>query len=358
MDDIELEDIVDPHAHWRGFGGRAESVVPFSSFYCAYALGMPNNPALRTGEQTMDYNDGVSHIALRAGHDCTFIPCMLITDETTPDMIVDASARGVKVGKAYASSKDGKSVSTAEEGSKRPEGVSDFKAKADVWDTMQQLRMRLALHGEVPSAFVLDREKAFLPTLVWLAETFLDLKISDEHITTAAAVVAIGLLRDGVVGTITAHHIFDHLGFILGDKLNPHGYCKPVHKRPEDLAALIKAAVSLNPKFFFGSDTAPRPVEDKECAHGCAGAFTAPHAIEMVATVFSGATQMSEEELRPQLQHFLSDAAREHYELPPKGKRMRLVQKAQTVPASYEFGSSTVIPYRAGETLPYTLVAA
>ena len=51
-------------------------------------------------------------------------------------------------------------------------------------------------------------------------------------------------------------------------------------KSPDDRLALIRAAVDSSSKFFFGSDSAPRPIQSKtakECA--AAGCFTQPYVI-------------------------------------------------------------------------------
>ena len=42
--------------------------------------------------------------------------------------------------------------------------------------------------------------------------------------------------------------------------LRPHNYCLPVLKREEHRAAVLEAAVSGNPRFFLGTDSAPHPV--------------------------------------------------------------------------------------------------
>ena len=42
---------------------------------------------------------------------------------------------------------------------------------------------------------------------------------------------------------------------IFAGGLNPHMYCLPVAKREEDRQAIRKAAVSGDPRFFFGSDS-------------------------------------------------------------------------------------------------------
>ena len=57
-------------------------------------------------------------------------------------------------------------------------------------------------------------------------------------------------------------------------------------KRKADLLAVRKAAISGDPRFFFGSDSAPHRMIDKEKAGGAAGIFNIPFAISCIAQVF------------------------------------------------------------------------
>ena len=51
-------------------------------------------------------------------------------------------------------------------------------------------------------------------------------------------------------------------------------------KTPDDRLALIKAAVDGSSKFFFGSDSAPHPIQSKtEKEFAAAGCFTQPYVI-------------------------------------------------------------------------------
>ena len=80
-----------------------------------------------------------------------------------------------------------------------------------------------------------------------------------------------------VRGTITAHHLW---GTIEDAERDVFNLCKPIMKTPDDRLALIRAAVDGSSKFFFGSDSAPHPIEsktEKECA--AAGCFTQPYVI-------------------------------------------------------------------------------
>ena len=64
---------------------------------------------------------------------------------------------------------------------------------------------------------------------------------------------------------------------------DPFCFCKPVAKTPADRDALLRAAASGNPKFFFGSDSAPHPLEAKRGGDKiAAGVFTQPYTAQLV----------------------------------------------------------------------------
>ena len=75
------------------------------------------------------------------------------------------------------------------------------------------------------------------------------------------------------------------MGFSKGG-IRPHYYCLPVLKRETHRQALVKAATSGSPRFFLGTDSAPHAKGLKEHACGCAGCYTAMHAMELYAQAF------------------------------------------------------------------------
>jgi dihydroorotase len=87
---------------------------------------------------------------------------------------------------------------------------------------------------------------------------------------------------------------------LLGDKLQPHLFCKPVLKNDEDRTALRGAATSGKKCFFLGSDSAPWSKDKKECASGCAGVWNAPVLIPVMFEIFE------EMESLPLLENFTS----------------------------------------------------
>ena len=58
-------------------------------------------------------------------------------------------------------------------------------------------------------------------------------------------------------------HLMLTLDDVIGGKMQPHLFCKPIAKRVEDKEALCELAFSGFEKLMFGSDSAPHPQSEK-----------------------------------------------------------------------------------------------
>jgi dihydroorotase len=220
-------------------------------------------------------------------------------------------------------------------------------------EKMEELGLALLVHGEStdPEIDVFDREHAFLedvlgPTL----ERFPRLKVVLEHITTREAVQFVEVTGDNVGATITAHHLLLNRNALFLGGIRPHHYCLPVLKRETHREALVEAAISGNPKFFLGTDSAPHPRKAKEAACGCAGIYTAHAAIELYAAAFEEAGALDK------LEGFASEFGARFYGLPPNEERIALARQDWRAPERIPFGADELVPLRAGETIPWKLV--
>ena len=313
---------------------------------------MPNTrpEAVRNAEQAKAYYDEIKEALDKLGKRGKFKPLMTIeiTEQTTPAMIRAAKKAGVIAGKIYpraqtTNSEDGVSVA----------GYTSQQMMA-VYRAMADCGMLLLLHGEIPDYSVLgrNREAAFLKILRVISGCFPDLKIVLEHITTAAAVQAVRELPN-VAATITVHHLMitadDVIGYSesSGGKMQPHNFCKPIAKDPADRAALLEAATSGEPCFFYGGDSAPHLRGTKECADVCAGVFNAPVAMPLLAQIFD------EQNALDKLENFTSCFGAQWYDLPLNEETITLIEEPWTVPAEY----SGVVPFMAGQTLKWRVVA-
>jgi dihydroorotase len=262
-----------------------------------------------------------------------------ITEETTPEIIHASCDAGAVAGKVYT-----RGVTTNSDNGVTMDG---FHRLSPVWEAMAERGMVLCLHGEHAGqeVFCLDREEQFLATLMGLSQTFQDLRIVLEHVTTEAAVNCVLTLGDNVAATITVHHLELTLDHIIGGSLDPHAFCKPVAKRPQDREALLGAALRAHPKFFFGSDSAPHTRAAKH-GDGCAGIFSAPVALEVLAEIFA------RDDALDRLEAFVSLNGARFYGLPVNEGFIELEAGVWTVPAMY----GDVVPYRASKSVGWRRV--
>ena len=93
-------------------------------------------------------------------------------------------------------------------------------------------------------------------------------------------------------------------------------------------------------------------MERKESGCGCAGIFNAPFALESYATVFD------EEGALDRLEAFASENGPRFYGLPLNEGRVVLERVSVTVPESLSAAGTTVVPFRAGETLRWRFAGA
>ena len=73
---------------------------------------------------------------------------------------------------------------------------------------------------------------------------------------------------------------------ILAGGIRPHYYCLPVAKRETHRQALVAAAMSGEPSFFLGTDSAPHLDSAKLAPCGCAGIYTSPNTLACLAQIF------------------------------------------------------------------------
>jgi dihydroorotase len=226
--------------------------------------------------------------------------------------------------------------------------VTDVGRLDGVFAAMESIGLPLLVHGESTRADVdvFDREQVFLETtLAPLCARYARLKIVVEHITTARAVDFVTQARPGVAATITPQHLLHNRNAIFAGGIRPHYYCLPILKRERDREALLAAAVSGNPRFFLGTDSAPHERGAKESACGCAGMFTAHAALELYAEAFDSAGGLD------RLEGFASHFGADFYGLPRNKDTVSLVKDKWMAPATYPFGTGSLVPYRAGESI-------
>jgi len=330
---IKIKSPLDMHLHLRD-GDMLNVVAPLSAKSFAGAIIMPNLvPPVDTKEAVVAYRDRVK----RAIGDERFELYMTLFFKPTYTKEFLESVRGdITAIKLYPAG-----ITTNSDG-----GVSGFEIEdlKETLNAMSELDIPLCIHGET-NGFVMDREAEFVPIYEKLASNFPNLKIIMEHITTKESVEALDKFEN-LYATITLHHLIITLDDVAGGMLEPHLFCKPIAKRPEDREALLKVALEAHPKVMFGSDSAPHPLDAKESSHCSAGVFTAPIAIERLAQLFDDNNMPFEN-----LQRFLSDNAQKIYNIEPLSKDIILEKKDFIVPNRY----GDVVPMYANREISYSI---
>ena len=333
----------DWHVHLRD-GAAMQAVLPHTARQFARAIVMPNlKPPVTTVAAAADYRDRIV-AALPAGMAFTPLMTLYLTDATSPDEIRRAHDSGFIHGvKLYPA---GATTNSAA-------GVTDLRHCWPTLETMQAVGMPLLVHGEVtdPAVDLFDRERVFIDEqLIPLRAAFPGLRVVFEHITTKDAVdyVTDGGGRGGTLAaTITAHHLLFNRNALFAGGVRPHWYCLPVLKRETHRAALVEAATSGLDRFFLGTDSAPHAQGAKENACGCAGCYTALHALELYAEAFDRAGRLD------RLEGFASWFGADFYRLPRNAERVSLIREPWVVPGALAFGDERVVPLDAGGTLRY-----
>ena len=332
----------DWHLHLRD-GEMLGTTVPHTARSFSRAIVMPNlKPPVTTVEQALAYRQRILN-ALPT--DTNFSPLMTLylTDNLAREELVRLSEEPAVVAVKYY---------PAGATTNSDSGVSSIDRVMPSLEVMAKRGIPLLIHGEVTDGEIdiFDREQRFIDTvLAPLRAQLPELKVVLEHITTANAVEFVSEQNSNVAATITVHHLLYNRNHLLAGGVRPHFYCLPVLKRNSHQLALIEAATSGNPKFFLGTDSAPHHKGDKEAACGCAGIYTAPGALELYAEVFDQADALD------RLEGFASLYGPRFYGLPVNTEKISLVRDSWQMEESFQFGSNTVIPVRAGETLHWRL---
>jgi len=331
--ELTLQAPLDMHLHLRD-GEMLENIAKGSAHTFAGAIVMPNLvPPVSSKEEVLAYRTRI--IAAIGNED--FTPYMTLFFKPNYDRTFLESVKEVITAiKLYPAG-----ITTNSEG-----GVSGFDVEElrPALEAMSDLNIPLCVHGET-NGFVMDREAEFVSIYEKLAAAFPKLKIIMEHITTKESVAALDRF-DNLYATITVHHLLITLDDVAGGMLQPHLFCKPIAKRPEDREALLKVALAAHPKVMFGSDSAPHPKHAKEACGCAAGVFTAPIALQLLTELFE------KHGVLDNLQTFISGNAKNIYGVNPLNKTVTLEKKPFKVPAEY----NGVVPMYANEEIAYSIM--
>lgn len=331
----------DWHVHLRD-GDALSTTVPDCARSFARAIVMPNlKPPVASLDAASQYRD---RILAAVPDDVSFEP--LMTLYLTPSLAIDAVREGRASGLI-------KGVKFYPQGAttNSDAGIAALDTVMPVLDAMADVGLPLLVHGEVTdrNIDIFDREAVFLErTLGPLMARLPELRVVLEHITTEDSVQFIQA-HPAMGATITAHHLIYSRNDMLAGGIRPHLYCLPILKREKHRHALIEAATSGHPQFFLGTDSAPHAIGDKESDCGCAGCYTAPHALPLYVSVFDQVGRLD------QFEAFASIHGPRFYGLPLNTNTISLEKRPMQIPESRPLGTKTVRLLGAGDTLEWSL---
>jgi dihydroorotase len=333
----------DWHLHLRDDAVLA-SVLPHTAKQFARAIVMPNlKPPVTTTAQALAYRERIL-AALPAGMKFEPLMTLYLTNNTPPDEIRRAKDSGqIHAVKLYPAGATTNSDA----------GVTDLKLCYPTLEVMQECGLPFSVHGEVtdPAVDVFDREAVFIERVLQpLRVDMPELKIVFEHITTRQAADYVRTASGPIAATITAHHLLYNRNEIFKGGIRPHYYCLPVLKREIHRQALVQAAISGNPRFFLGTDSAPHAKDAKENDCGCAGCYTALHAMELYAQAFEQVGALDK------LEGFASLFGPAFYQLPVNTDKLTLQRTDWTIPAELPMANATVVPLDAGRKLHWKVI--
>lgn len=307
---------------------------------------MPNlKPPVRTVAEAAAYRQRIL-AALPARSAFEPLMTLYLTDATPPDEILRVKESGfVHALKLYPAGATTNSDA----------GVTDLAKCQKTLEKMAELGIPLLCHGEVadPAVDVFDREARFIERVMLPLRTRLpELKVVFEHITTREAAQYVAAADARVAATITPQHLLYNRNEIFRGGIRPHFYCLPVLKREEHRVALVAAATSGNAKFFLGTDSAPHARNTKEIACGCAGCYTAPHALELYAEAFEAAGALDKFEA------FACFHGPDFYGLPRNTGAVTLEKRAWQLPETLPFvDASGIVPLKGGQMIGWKFVS-
>ena len=333
----------DWHVHLRD-GVVLADVVPHTAAQFARAIVMPNlKLPVTTTAMAAAYRERIL-AAVPQGMQFEPLMTLYLTDNTPPDEIRRATESGfVKGVKLYPAGATTNSDA----------GVTDIHRCMRTLEVMQETGLPLLIHGEVTDhqVDVFDREAVFIDRILQpLRKSLPSLRVVFEHITTKDAVDYVRDADGEIAATITAHHLMYNRNAIFQGGIRPHYYCLPILKREVHRQALVDAATSGSPRFFLGTDSAPHPKGLKEHACGCAGCYTALHAMELYAEVFEAVNALDK------LEGFASFFGPDFYRLPRNTEQVTLQKREWVIPNELTLGDTVLVPLDAGRALGWKMI--
>jgi dihydroorotase len=270
----------DWHVHLRE-GDMLQAVIGYTSRRFRYAMVMPNlSTPVATTEQAAMYLEQIRNVTPPDSPDFRPLMTLYCSDQLEIDDLSHGHTEGIiKAVKYYPAGATTNSQS----------GGSAMMNYNHIFEAMEEKKIPLLVHAESTddNVDIFDREAAFLEReLSLVCERFPELKVTVEHISTSDGIDFVKS-HPQVGGSITPHHLSRNRSDMISPAFHPDLFCKPVINSEQDRLTLVETAISGDPSFFLGTDSAPHPTHAKYGKDAKAGIFNAAYGLEVIAEIFA-----------------------------------------------------------------------
>jgi len=326
------------HAHLRQYIMLA-MITRFFNIYGRVLCMGNTSPLIETVGQAMKYRQEI------LDQDVLFEPamCIMLTENTTPSVIWEAKAMGIKFVKFI--------PQATSQGVSRGVRMDDFEILYPIFEAIQETGMHLLIHAELIAhrggreIHYLRREEAAVGIVAKYRRDFPQLMITVEHASTAMMINFV-LSQDSAYlrATLTPQHavltygdVFDGRGRII----DPFNFCLPVAKTERDRLAVRKAMTGGDIHFFSGPDSAVHWLNDKLAASPKPGIFFGEAELPLSVEIFE------EEGALSKFEDFHSRTGAEYYGYPLNTGTLTLAQEEWNSPVMedgirYSWGGRTM----------------
>lgn len=275
----------DWHVHLRE-GDMLHAVIGYTSRRFRYAMVMPNlSTPVATTEQASTYLAQIREVTPSDSPDFRPLMTLYCSDQLHAQDLIQGHREGiVKAVKYYPAGATTNSQS----------GGTAMMDYSHIFETMEANNIPLLVHAESTdhTVDIFDREAVFLEReLALVCERFPALKATVEHISTSEGIDFVNA-HPQVGGSITPHHLSRNRSDMISPAFHADLFCKPVINSEKDRLTLVETAISGNPSFFLGTDSAPHPTHAKYGKDAKAGIFNAAYGLEVIAEIFAAENKL------------------------------------------------------------------
>lgn len=352
INEVWIDESVDTHDHLRDLAahgdGRMEMSVGHALGEHGVIMSIGNNPRAVLDQATADAHIRDAYGCIPPGSDLTILAAPLMTDATTPEMVLEArltTPRTVPFWKVFlfgVSNDAGKSVRDLRNIDAAVTASCDVRVPAP----------KVPIHYHVEEKYDAQGNRIEMRHREYYAMRFVIAPFIERHpgavhvvkhvsdLRTLGLVKALRSRGYEVYAEVSAHYLCKchedlYEGPGGGTAFNANDLCWPIYKSAASMHALNKQVVNCGDEVFFGSDralhlhdpTKPERVKITDEGIVCGGVAILPAVSKSIVIdrfVDAGKTE--------NLDAYFSGNARRVHHLPPARKKVRYVREPWTVP--------------------------